>query len=253
MVVEQIHATKHVYLPRKHPKVAPLLSQGWPQRCLHYRWKSGKSNGAEIDPHQLANSFTPIAQTLATTRELSVDDLERAQNLARLTFIWGGVFKGKKTEATGREVASVIHSALTWSDSGAAMDAGWTKVAAFATSWLEHAERAPQVIYDSRVAAALIRNVDRIFATHPVPKEIQAIVVNDLQMMPSRHPHRYDGISAAWRQRTSKPWNAQFFGSLFATLVRDVLNSAPGRYGLPEDAGRWTIRSVEKVLFMDGY
>ena len=60
-------------------------------------------------------------------------------------------------------ISSVILSALQWKRvNPALMDSGWTKLAAFSTDWLEGTDRTPQVIYDSRVANALIRNVEKL-------------------------------------------------------------------------------------------
>ena len=138
------------------------------------------------------------------------------------------------------------------------MDSGWTKVAALSTHWLEGSERTPQIIYDSRVANALIRNVERLAAEddNECLSAIFPCLSHHLRKVSGRGGTRDRPYQFPWKSGYGS-WDAQYFASLLVCLMRTALNSEPQRYGLMPIAGKpdgvWTMRGVEMVLFMDGY
>lgn len=191
---------------------------------------------------------------------MSLAEGQRLQKATAEVFAWGGVTRGaSKKNPPVERIASVIRSALLWTPvSGAPMDAGWTKIAALSTHWLEGTDRTPQVIYDSRVANALIRNVERLSAgKHKdwlsgfLPRLIER-----LRKVPGRGGTRNQPYQFPWKSGY-RSWEAQYFASLLVRLMREVLNGEPERYGaMPtthDPNSAWTMRGVEMVLFMDGY
>lgn len=259
ILVRQIEDEPHVYIPRKERGHREVRSKGWRERLRKYEWKPRNGSDGIGEARQIASDFQPIAQKIDTGLPLTDQDHELLKSLARRTFEWGGVERGaSKQNPTGDQVAAVIASALQWKQvNNAFMDSGWTKVAAFGTAWLEDADRTPQVIYDSRVAAGLIHNVEKAILIHGKdwPDDFKAYVQDRLRWVPGRDANRLRSLQLRWKSGYKK-WEPQFFGSLLVRLIRDALNAQPERYGLmPDQNGdcRWTMRGVEMVMFMEGY
>jgi hypothetical protein len=95
------------------------------------------------------------------------------------------------------------------------MNSGWTKVAAFATVHLEEMESGrPQVIWDSRVATAVISRLDRV-----VPQDAQlADLFPGLGTVLGRGGTRPRGLSRKWPSGYGT-WRGQVAGS---KIVRDI-------------------------------
>jgi hypothetical protein len=136
---------------------------------------------------------------------------------------------------------------------GAPMNSGWTKVAAMATAFLEgEVDRAPHVIWDSRVSTSIVWRLDRRLA------ETQGVdarrLFPSLGVVGGRGGTRPRRLKFRWAHPYGRWWG-QEAGSTMAREIRDVLNQGGhGWMPLPEGGeGKWTIRGVESVLFMDGY
>ncbi|WP_201860143.1 hypothetical protein [Microvirga soli] len=259
ILVSQIEEEPHVYTPRKERGRRSVVSKGWRDRLQNYEWKPRNGSDGIGQARQIAADFEPVAQKIDAGLPLTDEDHELLKSLARRTFEWGGVERGAtKQNPTGDQIAAVIASALQWRHvNDAFMDSGWTKVAAFGTAWLEDADRTPQIIYDSRVAAGLIRNVEKAILTggEGWSDKFKAYVQDQLRWVPGRDANRLRSLQLRWRSGYQK-WQPQFFGSLLVRLMRDALNAQPERYGLmPDQDGdrRWTMRGIEMVMFMEGY
>lgn len=257
LLVDQIENEPHVFAPRRERGRRRVVSKGWYERFRNYEWDTDP-DWAEED-RKLPAEFEPIARKIDAGEPLSADDHETLKSLAKRTFGWGKVKRGaSKQDPSGDEIAAVIASALQWKQVGNAhMDAGWTKVAAFATAWLEGSDRTPQIIYDSRVAAGLIRNAERALLKHAadLPVSFRAYLQDELRWVPGRDPDKFKSLQLHWKSGYKK-WKPQFFGSLLVRLMRDALNAQPERYGLmssKEGERPWTMRGVEMVMFMEGY
>ncbi len=108
------------------------------------------------------------------------------------------------------------------------------------------------MIWDSRVSTSMVDRLEPVLeAKGMAPKvALPGIGVVTSQKAGTRPRPRRVAWSAA-----SCSWRAQEAGSRFVRSVRDVLNEGNhGAMPLPTGGeGRWTIRGVECVLFMDGY
>jgi len=260
-LVHEIHETTSVYAPRRARGNHRVESRGWQERLSNYEWPyRTKFVEASKEVEALADDLGELAQKIDRDCGLSHAEGHSLQQATRTVFEWGGVTRGaSKQNPSVETIASVIRNALAWKRvAGAPMDAGWTKVAAFSTHWLEGSDRTPQIIYDSRVANALIRNVERLSTGERKDWLFECLpwLRQRLRTVPGRGGTRNKPYQLSWKSGYGR-WEAQYFGSLLVSLMRDALNSEPDRYGrMPtpdEREDTWTMRGVEMVLFMDGY
>ena len=94
-------------------------------------------------------------------------DENAAVVLANNIFKWGGVPQDPRT-VTPHAIRAVFDAAITGTLSGPRplMNSGWTKVAAFASEHLEGTPGGnPQVIFDSRVATAILSRLDSLLTS----------------------------------------------------------------------------------------
>lgn len=131
------------------------------------------------------------------------------------------------------------------------MNSGWTKVAAFLTAHLE-AENRSQAICDSRVSYSLVRGMDGILHScdyHSVPDWLA-----DIGEIPGRGGYRWTAKRNLKWPRAYGRWESHLATSKLVREIRDELNRR-GYLALKPDGSNspWTVRSVEMVLFMDGY
>lgn len=253
-LVESIHAEPHQPVFRGEPYGEPVV--GWSARLSSYFWPHPVMDMRAT--HEVLSLWFDEAGDLARRLEAgddwTDDERRRAAVLAWQMLTWGGV---TRQEAFSEEqVEAVFRRSLGLSGGESApMNSGWTKVAALATAFLEgEIERAPHVIWDSRVSTSIVWRIDRMLlaADGADPKR----VFPGLGVVPGR-----DGSGTRPRKlhhRWAHPyrhWWGQDAGSAVVRQIRDVLNE--GHYGpmpLPDGGeGQWTIRGVESVLFMDGY
>ena len=260
-MVAQIDQDTSVYKPKRARGRVSTTSRGWRDRLRNYEWPYGVGFAdASRQVTALSDSLRALSVKLDQGQRLSAQEEHQLQQATHRVFQWGGVTRGtsKKTPSADL-ISSVVLSALRWRRiSAAPMDSGWTKIAAFSTDWLESTDRMPQVIYDSRVANALLRNVEKLSKSDYGEWLLGLLPTlhQHLRTVPGRGGTRDQPYQFRWKSGYGR-WDAQFFASLFVRMMRDALNEDPQRYGLmpvadlPDSA--WTMRGVEIVLFMDGY
>lgn len=231
---------------RGKPYGAPVV--GWANRLTHYFWPHPDSDLQVVtkflDP--LLKRAQYLAEALGSGTWTTAQR-EDALQLARDIFSWGGV---PQTGYTADHVQSVFHSALQNRQvDDAPMNSGWTKVAAFASAHVPDG----QVIWDSRVAHALVGRADRLLSANGMRSLPESL--KNIGWIPGRGGTRHNprGYRLAWRN-VYRRWDAQFAASHLVREIRDELN----RRGVPPSLARggpeaWSLRTVEMVLFMDGY
>jgi hypothetical protein len=260
-IVAQIDQDTSVYTPRRARGRVTTTLHGWSERLKNYEWPYG--TGFVDASHQvaaLADSLRLLSVKLDQGQQLSPQEGHQLQEATQRVFRWGGVTRGASKESPSVHlISSVILSALRWQRMDMApMDSGWTKVAAFSTDWLDGTDRTPQVIYDSRVANSLLRNVEKLSRGDYGGWLLGLLptLQHHLRTVPGRGGTRDQPYQLRWKSGYGR-WDAQVFASLLVRMMRDALNEDPQRYGLMPNAdspdSAWTMRGVEIVLFMDGY
>lgn len=231
---------------RRRPAGAPVV--GWRARLHSYFWPS-PSLGLGATTAALAPFVHQAGLLMPAVRAGTPWTAAQQQSAVTLTHDicrWGGVPKGTVHPADVRAVfesaASGTHHPL------APMDSGWTKVAAIASTHLPAHQHL--VIWDSRVAHALIRRLDCILhlAGHST---IPAVLAN-IGKVPGRGGTRVHATYHLPWPNGYRSWLTQFAGSALIREIRDELN----RREIPTQTGTvppWSCREVEMVLFMDGY
>ncbi len=255
-LAEMIHSDPFQAHYRLRPHGEPVV--GWPNRLRSYFWPVPAQGFAETAA--LTATFygqaAPLAAAIQEKRDWSDAEQASAICLAEAIFAWGGVTQSNVTAAKVRAAfENAIEASIVNAD--APMNSGWTKVAAFATAHLEGVGRA-QAIWDSRVSTSLVERLDALLCaaglTSPTPLFPRVGLVRGRGGFRAR---RQDALRLQWPDGYGK-WSAQFAGSALITELCATLNRNPDRFGpMPTGAGavtgKWTVRGVEMVLFMDGY
>lgn len=250
--VNAVHVDPHQACYRLVPCGDPVV--GWSARAASYFWPH-----PDMDLRATHEVLSPWFEEAADlSRRLVVGDgwtekhRRRSTQLAWQMLTWGGVTRQKDFGES--VVEAVFRRALGLSGGdGAPMNSGWTKVAALATAFLEDdPDRAPQVIWDSRVSTSIVDRLEPILESKGAAPKVE---LPGIGPVPGREAGtRPRPRRLAWSTGYGS-WRAQEAASAFVRQARDVLNE--GRHGwmpLPTgDEGRWTVRGVECVLFMDGY
>lgn len=258
--------------PRASAELASVIAdqfqheeKDWPNIFSSYSWRS---NGPEQTLRMLLDIERPcrsIFRKIHLSEPLSPYERTELTKFAQAVFKWGGVQRSNSQAAQNSLVVEgVIRAALSWKvpcDS-VPMNSGWTKVAALATEFVEIKGGAPQVIFDSRVAASLLTRLDHVLTNIPdgarpapyLPQELKALgYVPGRGGTRSKHGHRAHRLG--WPNRYRR-WDAQFAASTLVNEIRNYLNQNIERYGKmpfsPYCDQRWSVRGVEMVLFMDG-
>jgi hypothetical protein len=248
-LVAQIHADEIQPMYRKKP-CGPII-QGWPARLQAYFWPSPAQGYPQVSADLVDLLVEAEALALAMPHGWNEAQQQRAVALALRVFEWGGVQQDPDT-VTVENVRQVFEGALANNPSSKAlMNSGWTKVAAFATAHLESGGE-PQVIWDSRVATAIVVRLDQLLPVDAMPSD----EVPGIGTVPGRGGTRPRPLSRKWQVGYQR-WDAQIAGSALVRRMRDVLNDPLRDYPkMPMHEGGadlWTTRGVEMVLFMDGY
>lgn len=212
-----------------------------------------------MDVRATSETLTPwfdeageLSRRLLDGASWDLEERRRAAVLAWSILTWGGVTRQAAfSEAT---VEVVFRRALGIAGGEAApMNSGWTKVAAMATAFLEgEVDRAPHVIWDSRVSTSIVWRLDRRLAGSQGADAKRSFP--GLGVVAGRGGTRPRRLDLRWAHPYGRWWG-QEAGSAMVREIRDVLNEGGhGWMPLPDGAeGKWTIRGVESVLFMDGY
>jgi hypothetical protein len=249
-LVRDIHAQPFQPVYRTRPSGQPVT--GWDARLLAYFWPAPHQGYREtcVAMQTLTESSGQLAQALTKRGAWSEAEQIQAVELAHAVFKWGGVPQDPDT-VTASTVQAVYEAALRDDPAAQAnMNSGWTKVAAFATAHLEESDDGrPQVIWDSRVATAIVGRLERGIPAHV---DIAALFPG-VGTVPGRGGTRPRQLVRNWPAGYGS-WRGQVAGSQIVREIRDILNE--DGYSLPQCNGRprrWTTRDVEMVLFMDGY
>lgn len=222
--------------------------KGWGNRLQIYFWPQPEvgRQRTEEDLAPLLSQAQGLAQTLG---QWNVQQQDAAVAFAHSVFRWGGV---PQADVTAEKVDKVFRAALEGvAPAGTPMNSGWTKVAAFATAHLHPSRQL--VIWDSRVAHSLIRRLDawlrsadKAIADFPLLAEIGKV--------PGRGGTRMRASYGLQWPNGYGRWSSVFAGSRLVRSIRDELNqrhiACPALHGGAEE---WSVRTVEMVLFMDGY
>jgi hypothetical protein len=238
-----------------HYRGKPIVAKagrGWGHRLSTYFWPTPVSGlsitTAALSPH-IATLQHLANKVLAHTPWTPADEC-LAVKCTTGVFQWGRVLRSAPTPDQVRaamEMAIHGYSALT----APPMNSTWTKLAAFSTEHLSH----PQVIWDSRVATAVICRLERLFICDgltTVPCGSPGIPHNLGPMQVGRGGTRPRKLKLNWTNAYGR-WPALYAASEFVRTVRDYLNANPMVYSKFSTQTPWTLREVEQVLFMDGY
>lgn len=263
-LVRSIH--QEPFQPRYRTRAVGPAVVGWPDRLRSYFWPMPEVDSAITG--RLIEPWFYLAGVLSTRLveegAWTADERADATALAWGMLAWGGT---TRQGDFGRPVVeAVFRRALGLSGADdAPMNSGWSKVAALATGYLEgRPERAPHVIWDSRVSASIVFRLDAWMVNEggPAPSDANPKkVFPRIGIVPGRGGSRTAGGSREpsrlrldWAYAYGR-WSSQDAGSELVRELRDELNG--GNYPpMPTPDGRsvpWTIRGVESVLFMDGY
>jgi hypothetical protein len=258
--VDQVHAAPFQPMYRGKPH-GPVV-RGWPARLGTYFWPNPATSAAAVTTtvSGIVARLQPLVTAASAGTAWTPAEDALAVTLANEIFKWGRVPQDPAT-VTPQAIRDVILSATSKSRAGTPpMNSGWTKVAAFASDHLEGSTVTwPEVIWDSRVATSVISRLDRCLEAANLPA-VPPALAGIGRVDTGRGGTRPRNCTLRWPDGY-RSWPAQFAGSRFVALVRDKLNSNPAKYGtMPElgspssgNGGKWTVRGVEMVLFMDGY
>lgn len=226
---------------------------GWAQRLTSYFWPS-----PDVDYRKTARVLGPwfeeagrLSDVLLVGGSWSERERARAAELAYSMLEWGRVTRQK--EFSPDTVERVFRRALGVSSQWAPMSSGWSKVAALATAYLEgRPDVAPHVIWDSRVSSSLVRRLDKMLAERQLDPKASFPGIGPVAGRGGSRAHGLT-LQLKWAHAYGS-WRAQVAGSELVREVRDLLNASGLSMPLPDEGtGKWTIRGVESVLFMDGY
>lgn len=214
---------------------------GWEARLASYFWPR-LSQGWEVT-RQAFDNFYGQFQTLETTWDPD-SNTTQAGLLPMFSeiCIWGNV---KLPEGDPVRLAREVDEALTRIDAGeipenCRLNSAWTKL---------YAVTRPEtfVIYDSRVATALVSLLDPYMTR--------------LADTPAFEP--YSGLGTVAGRGGTRPrplewdwgngyqsWQAQYSANRLCQAVVQRLNDS---YPKSSSESPWTLREVEAVLFMEGY
>ncbi|UXY51875.1 hypothetical protein [Pseudomonas tohonis] len=207
-----------------HP-VQPV--QGFVNRLGSYFWPS-----PSID--YLATTAT-LNGFIDRARALSIDLGGNAPKVLALfqdICDWGGV--RLPTQDADWVVHNLIDARKHSASSPAAMNSAWTKL--YAIFYPDDF-----VIFDSRVATALIAIAERVLDDNELSAFKQCYPA--LGKVSGRGGSRPRATRSYWKH-ASASWQAQLDANLLSKRILSALNGEDGKY---------TLRELEAVLFMEGY
>lgn len=243
------YVSPRVWYPLHGPAV------GWQQRLNAYLW--GEANWAAT----LA-SLSPLVADFAGLTKMQQDGIPPSAGAASALFdrvvTWGGTGHASQTDGVVENALAAVAAYLNAAAGRPAMPAApinstWTKV--FALAFPDDF-----VIYDTRVAAALIsvaedlyrRNFNDANNRRGLEANIEDFrrVYGALGTMTtaSRGGTRPRGVRYRHWPNAYGSWAAQIDANNLCQGIRDSLNRQ-----MIDGRSNWTLREVEAVLFMEGY
>jgi hypothetical protein len=218
---------------------------GWEQRLNAYKWPTGNTGKDWLENQESIQKFINDLNKLRTLWHQTGDEpnQDRAEIIYDSIREWGNP---KGTRRSGKIVATKLVE--LWSNDISEVDSTLTKLYAFA-------EPSKYVIYDSRVATAILSIAEDIYRFKTIDGMRQEIVDGRFcKHLPALG--RYEGSGGTrprgfrWKNwpRAYRVVAAQHQANKLCDSIVLYLNK------INED-GRsdWTLREVEAVLFMEGY
>lgn len=214
---------------------------GWSNRLNEYEWKGANWTSTVLTVNSFISRLDSIRENIS---DWGIQTLEaEAELVYRDIKNWGNP---KAPERSGSFVLSQLKN--LWEGEITNVDSTLTKLYAFA-------DPNNVVIYDSRVAAAIISIAEDIFRYRTINRERKETVniyfhpcFPNLGSFPGAggtrpRAHRWSGWPDAYRKVA-----AQMDANLLCKGIVNCLNdcSEDGR-------SNWNLREVEAVLFMEGY
>lgn len=218
----------------------PGAITGWTDRVNAYRWNSSDWESTS----RTLNGFIADLKQIESDWRSGVAIEPSVKCVYDAIKKWGNP-KGRSY--SGAELVGFLRP--LWSSGNIVqVDSTLTKLYAFARP-------NAYVIYDSRVAAAIMTIAEDIYR----PKTVDKRPVNTVHVFRSEYPNLglYDGIGGTRQRgyRASSNWPqayrvvaAQYDANDLCVRICAILNA------IEEDRrSTWTLREVEAVLFMEGY
>jgi hypothetical protein len=164
-------------------------------------------------------------------------------------------------EFNAEDVEKVFRAAIFEEENSTAkMNSGWSKVACFATHFLEEkADRVPQITWNSRISTSVVSRLDFLLVEAGI--DDPAEIFPGIGIVEGWGGTRPRELSLNWPNAYRK-WPAQLAASRLMKQLRDHLNTATNAEGkrmYPEmplatgGHGLWTINGLQQVLSADGY
>ena len=243
--IDEVDSEPYQPVYRRQSFGSPVV--GWSNRLSSYFWPKPSVGLRETEER--------LQALLARGEELSLSlpswtqsQREMAVKFALEVFQWGGV---RQRLLDCDMVQSVFEAAHGGNSENVPMNSGWCKVAALATAHLESVEKS-QAICDSRVAWSIVRRMDGIL--HRNKCQQVPSFLNGIGKILGRGGNRQE-LSTRLRWPTAyRSWDSHFATTKIVREIKRQLN-IKGYTSLHPTRGEleWDVRSVEMVLFMDGY
>jgi len=249
-----------MHLPRSRAHETLMLLVGqmqqekpWDERLRRYDWKKRTFEETQHSLAEIMWQGSMLSRLVRHGIEWNRQYKVQAVIWAAKIFEWGGT--RQKSAVTWQKVrhtlANAVSGRVDYPD--APMNSGYTKVASFATAYLEdETARMPQVINDSRVATSLTWRLDTVLREHGwLPADLFPGLG---RIDAARGGTRPRELVLAWPDAYQR-WSGQFAATSAVLAIRDILNRDARYPKMPfgERDVLWTMRGVEAVLFMDGY
>jgi len=219
----------------------------WNERLAQYYWKGKDFAATQRELSQILWKGSVLSRL---NSQWNASDGLQALAWADKIFQWGGT--RQRAPVTAEKVRAVLENSVLnrVSCPSAPMNSGYTKIASFATDYLEHTDQGvPQAINDSRVATSLTSGLDLILQRHNLSPSAHFPNLGTVNV--GRGGTRPRLLSLKWPNAYGS-WKGQFAATQAVVAIRDILNASPSKYPI-DGYQRWTVRMVEAVLFMDGY
>ena len=242
----------------RHPVGDPV--SGWDQRLRATFWPKPRANymvnSHMVDP--LLYRCGLLGKGLDEGKQWGYEDKLLAEKTAKEIFMLFGL---PQREFNAEDVENVFRAAIFEdAESTAKMNSGWTKIACYATAFLEtYPERVPQVSWNSRISTSIVSRLDFLLveAGHESPEQL----FPNIGIINGWGGTRPREFSLSWPDGY-RQWSCQLAASRLIKQLRDHLNSAEdseGKLLYPEmplasgGHGAWTVRGIQQVLSADGY
>jgi hypothetical protein len=258
-MVEDIH--KETFRAHYHRTPYGACVRGWNERLKAYFWPTPSSGWITAcnEVERIIDQGRAAVERIARCQKSTLEQQAEAVQWANEVFAWGRVRQWNGV--TWRNVYACIAAALSGNDaSDAPMNSGWTKVAAFASAVAKknnfaRGDVVQIAIWDSRVAASIIRRLDGLMPAGTDPRRLFPYIGT----VPARSGTRPGRLRLRW-PNGYQSWRTEIAGSKLIECIQTVLNTPlAGRQRYPRmplpdgGTGSWNTRGVEMVLFMDGY